>query len=158
MRLLYVMVLVLAFLLGYSCGVEAHSGFWNQEPPPRFQTEVVKELDCLALRVVSPTQRFLLPMRRYTIRLEMYVRRHADHVLLVINADGGMAGADHSRVWLSGDAINPQTGDFVDPYQHTREFRDKPASDWAIVAAVFDRAGKLKARESAQLYLGVTPE
>lgn len=145
MRLLYVMVLVLAFLLGYSCGAEA------AQDTPRFSTEVVKELDCLELKVSPP---IMLPLTKHTIRVELRIRRHDHHARWALAWDGGSAGAGSSSQSLHGGMKDPKTQEPIeDDYLHVRELRDKPAAPWTFVAAVFDWQGKLTNRKTADILM-----
>lgn len=135
--------LFLAFMLGFAAG-NAYAASVSIDTPqdkPKFSTEIEAELACIELQV---RPRIMLPMTRQDLRVEMRVRRHADHRFLALRWDGGHAGAGGSSQQLRGKD---------EEFLLVRTIKNQPAAPWQFVAAVFDARGKLLGRDVAEIQM-----
>lgn len=144
-RLLLICALFLAFTLGVAVGAAHGAALYEKsdtaQQPPKFSIEVEKELPCLDLRVWP---KVMLPLTRADLRIELGVRRHANHRVLAIAWDGGFAGGGGSQQQLRGDK---------EPYLIVRTVKNQPAAPWIVVAAVFDEKGKVTGQDSASIVM-----
>jgi hypothetical protein len=106
---------------------------------PRFKAETIRDLDCVEI-LVRP--RVMLPLTRGDIRIELHIRRHADHAAFVFVADGGQAGASRTIRTLDGDN---------DQFIYELWLHNVPAAPWEFAVAVADRDGKILGRADARI-------